>query len=236
MEKTEVAQRQQVRRKGLNQSIFKRDYFILLGLNNFLKRSIQQYVKKDHKVLDMGCGSQPFRELVEAEGAHYLGCDIVQNEEKSVDVISSFESFAFSHNTFDVVICSEVLEHVINPQDAIKKLAHCVKPGGFIILTTPFSYPLHEEPFDFCRLSPHFFKKISSELSLRLEYYEKSGNNWTGFATHFNFALFESVKHLSLLKPVRVAITFAINTMFNVTKSSRLKQYYLSNLCIYRKT
>ena len=41
-------------------------------------------------------------------------------------------------NTFDIVISAEVIEHLYYPCELVKYARHCLKPGGFLIITTPY--------------------------------------------------------------------------------------------------
>jgi len=53
------------------------------------------------------------------------------------------------HNTFDLVLCEQVLEHVIDPKQAVQNLAYLLKPGGLLHLTVPAINNSHGEPFYF---------------------------------------------------------------------------------------
>jgi SAM-dependent methyltransferase len=53
------------------------------------------------------------------------------------------------HNAFDLVLCEQVLEHVIDPKQAVQNLAHLLKPGGLLHLTVPAINNSHGEPFYF---------------------------------------------------------------------------------------
>lgn len=55
---------------------------------------------------------------------------------------------------FDVVLCEQVLEHVIDPWSAAKTLYGLCKPGGELVVSTPFLIKIHEEPGDYWRFTP----------------------------------------------------------------------------------
>lgn len=65
----------------------------------------------------------------------------------------------------DVVIASSVLEHVFNLAAAIRGLFQAVRPGGLIRVTVPFTYPLHDEPDDFWRITEHGFARLFGDSS-----------------------------------------------------------------------
>lgn len=75
----------------------------------------------------------------------------------------SYESLSFPgfdlctsspDRTFDVVICEQVLEHVVDPWRATETLHELCRPGGHLIVSTPFLVKLHKEPEDYWRFTP----------------------------------------------------------------------------------
>lgn len=66
----------------------------------------------------------------------------------------------FEDESFDLVIMVEVLEHVHNPSLAIDEIHRVLKPGGQLLLTTPFLFPIHDAPNDFFRFTKFGLKKI----------------------------------------------------------------------------
>jgi SAM-dependent methyltransferase len=55
---------------------------------------------------------------------------------------------------YDVVICAEVLEHVLDPWLAVETLYSLCKPGGYVLITTPFLLRYHPAPEDYWRFTP----------------------------------------------------------------------------------
>lgn len=58
---------------------------------------------------------------------------------------------------FDTILCTEVLEHVVDPVRALEKLARLVQPGGRVIITAPFTSMTHFAPYHFCTGFSRFF-------------------------------------------------------------------------------
>ena len=96
------------------------------------------------KLLDAGCGTGWFSKLACQRGARVTSMDLgekllskVALKCQSQRVIGSILDMPFDDNSFDIIISSEVIEHVPEPAKALKELFKVLKPGGKLILTTP---------------------------------------------------------------------------------------------------
>lgn len=104
--------------------------------------------------LDVGCGGQPLRALLTASGYDYVSLDVGQNIAGTVDFLGAIDGelpAALATNSFDFIVCTEVLEHVANWPMAFANLAQLLKPGGRLLITCPHIWVPHEEPADFFR-------------------------------------------------------------------------------------
>jgi hypothetical protein len=119
-------------------------------------------------VLDVGCGEQPFRGLIERSGRRYVGMDVVQNSKASVDILSTLEE-ALDAERFPAILCTEVIEHVVDVDAAFAGLRRLCADNAVVVLTTPFVFPLHMEPYDFRRLTPHGIAQLAAQHGFRVE-------------------------------------------------------------------
>jgi SAM-dependent methyltransferase len=85
--------------------------------------------------------------------------------------------------SFSLVLCTEVLEHVARWDRAFANLASLLAPGGRIILTSPFVYPLHEEPHDFWRPTPYAVRDAATAHGLRVIDERRLGDSWDVLGT-----------------------------------------------------
>ncbi len=67
-----------------------------------------------------------------------------------IDLVSDITEIPAEDASFDVILCSEVLEHVPEPNHALDEFARLLKPGGILILTAPFASNVHMAPYYFC--------------------------------------------------------------------------------------
>lgn len=100
-------------------------------------------------VLDVGAKGAPYRALVPA--TRYLRLDVVASSQP--DICCDLHELEWEADYFDTVIALEVLEHLYDPQRAIDRLFHVLKPGGVCILSTRFFFRYHPDPEDHYRFT-----------------------------------------------------------------------------------
>ena len=67
------------------------------------------------------------------------------------DILASAKNIPLENETIDAFLMCEVLEHVAEPEACLAEAARVLKPGGHGLITVPFLYPIHADPFDFQR-------------------------------------------------------------------------------------
>ena len=79
--------------------------------------------------------------------------------------------------SFDVVLCSEVFEHLPNPIVALQELGRLLKPGGKLILTAPFNSLTHQAPYFFYTgYSRFFYEHWCTEFNMEIMELSQNGN------------------------------------------------------------
>ncbi len=124
-----------------------RTYLITVMLENSL-RQCAPFVKG--VTLDVGCGQRPYEKTFFSGAAKYVGTDYL-SERSRPDVVCSALDLPFEKNSFDTVVSTEVLEHVPDPLRAMREMQRVLRPGGYLVLSTPMYWPRHEVPYDFFR-------------------------------------------------------------------------------------
>jgi len=110
------------------------------------------------RVLDVGCGSQPFRVLFNKE-TEYNSIDTSDAEVKfgykmPGTIYYSGENWPVADESMDAVLCTEVLEHVIDTDSFLKQANRCLKNHGQLVLSVPFAARWHFIPHDYWRFTP----------------------------------------------------------------------------------
>ncbi len=69
---------------------------------------------------------------------------------RQIDLISDITSIPEPDASFDAILCTEVLDHVPDPTEALDEFVRLLKPGGKLILTAPFASLVHFAPYHYC--------------------------------------------------------------------------------------
>lgn len=142
-----------------------------LGLTDKLVRKRIDAFLKQHatreRTLDVGGGSGPYKKYfwnrvcIDAEAG------------EGIDVVGDAHDLSrFTDGEFGCVLCTEVLEHLHTPQKALDEMYRVLKPGGKLILTTRFIFPLHNIPGDYFRFTRYGLAHLLREWS-SFEIYEE---------------------------------------------------------------
>jgi SAM-dependent methyltransferase len=101
------------------------------------------------RVVDVGCGQRPYEHLFAGYDCEYLGVD--WEHRPGVDLVASGDDLPIESASIDVVICSQVLEHVENPNAVVKEMHRVLKPGGLALVSTHGLMRYHPNPHDYWR-------------------------------------------------------------------------------------
>lgn len=138
---------------------------IIFGAKNLTKEEI---LGKD--ILEVGSYdvNGTLRPLIESWGPReYIGADIIHGP--GVDIVCAAENIVdyFKDKKFDVVISTEMLEHVRDWQKTISNLKNICKPGGVLLLTTrSFGFAYHAYPHDYWRYEKKDMENIFADMNI----------------------------------------------------------------------
>ncbi len=112
------------------------------------------------RVLDVGAGEAPYRELFAEQ--RYSTLDRADTPHSGeVDLHGSADSIPADDGSFDAVLCTQVLEHVPQPLDALREFRRILRSGGVLIATVPFLWEEHEAPFDYYRYTRYGIEHLA---------------------------------------------------------------------------
>jgi ubiquinone/menaquinone biosynthesis C-methylase UbiE len=168
------------------------------------------------RLLDLGCGSRPYAGLYRERFSYCIAGDF-DVRTSNLDVRLDAQSLPFTDESFDLILFSEVVEHLGDSRKALAEVGRVLKPGGITLITWPFNYMLHELPHDYVRYSEYGMAKLLAEVGLEIETIARRGS---AFALGFvicQFLLenvFEAVVRSpvigQLFKPIRRALLWLL--------------------------
>ena len=159
--------------------------FIGLFINPFylarkgLYKNVASLIFNLHgKLLDIGCGSKPYENLCK-NVSEYVGLEIDDAGNRNHDQADIFydgKHIPCDDKTFDSILSNQVLEHVFNPEEFLKEVNRVTKMSGKVLMTVPFVWDEHEQPYDYARYSSFGLKHILSKNGFEIIEHRKSNN------------------------------------------------------------
>ncbi|MBI1221599.1 MAG: methyltransferase domain-containing protein [Bacteroidetes bacterium] len=219
--------------------------FIGLFINPFyiarrgLYKGIQRLAPEiDGRVLDVGCGRKPYRSLFTCK--EYIGLDIENpghsHENEDVDVFYDGKVFPFENASFNNALCNQVLEHVFNPDEFLSEINRVLQPGGKLLLTVPFAWDEHEQPYDYARYSSFGLKHLMEKHGFSIETHLKSVNDSRAICQLWNTFLYKKLLTGSGL--LNLLTTFLFMSPMNVLSLiwgplfGKSRDFYLDNIIL----
>jgi SAM-dependent methyltransferase len=105
-------------------------------------RAGEQYGRA--RVLDVGCGVKPYYPLFADAASEYVGVDVQENPH--ADVHGAVEALPLPDASFDVVLCTQVLEHADDPARVVSEIHRVLKPAGAALISTHGAFVFHPTP------------------------------------------------------------------------------------------
>lgn len=114
----------------------------------------------DCRVLDVGCGPKPYYPFFAERAGAYVGVDVVAHPD--ADLVGTIEDLPVEDGAFDLVLCTQVLEHCDDPARAVSELRRVLAPGGRVLASTHGVQWYHPSPVDYWRWTHEGLKRLFS--------------------------------------------------------------------------
>lgn len=121
-------------------------YLVLAPLARQIEARLAEIARHrtDLRVLDIGCGGKPYLPFVAPYAVSYCGIDSAPGP--AVDLVVAAEQLPFDDESFDLVLCTQVLEHVQDPRATIAEIHRVLAPGGGALVSTHGVFLFHPDP------------------------------------------------------------------------------------------
>jgi SAM-dependent methyltransferase len=212
-------------RGRLNPSIRDPDYLVLRARVRLLSKWLKDLPGEKLRVLDVGGRIQPYRPLFEDRLERYVAIDPIL--EGLVDVVAVGENLPFPNNTFDVVLCTQVLSYVSDPFRVVNEFHRVLKPKGSLLVSVPSFFPIHHD--ERWRILPDGLRILLSRFSIVEVAAE--GNSIAGICRTLNIIM----NKLFLNRIARYLLSVCVIPFFNVAgiyldRLSRGNDWFTANI------
>ena len=210
---------------------------------NFIKQNSKK-IKNDESVIDLGAGELRYKRYF--SHCNYKSQDLGVGDEdwyfNDIDIKSPIYDVPVEDNSFDYIVCTQVLEHLEYPDKAFLEFYRILKPGGKVLLTAPLGQGEHQVPYDFFRYTQYGLKSLGERSGLKLTYIDPHG----GIFINLEYILWRAIHQLlpfqqnPLFKYFTLFITLpfkfisgVISVILDILDTKKI--YTLNYNCIYEK-
>ena len=110
---------------------------------------------------------------------------------KKPDIQADAAHIPFRNDCFSAVICSELLEHVLDPRTVLREVHRVLQEGGTLLICVPFLYRIHGDPHDYGRYTDHFWLDVLQEVGFCDVVVEQQGLFFAVLADFFKQYMYE---------------------------------------------
>lgn len=200
-----LEQVQKAGRERLYPSLTNPNWLVLRKRRELFSAWLKNIPSGNLSVLDVGGRIQPYRPLL--PGAHYLAIDLRLTP--LVDVVARAEQIPFPSQTFDLAVCTQMLEYAPDPALVVSEILRVLKPGGRLLLSVPTMFP-READEDRWRFLPAGIRQLLSAFS-EVEIVPEGGST-AGFFRTINVGLHLFARY-SL---IRIGVSYTLIPVLNL--------------------
>jgi len=179
-------------RDRLKPNIFQYDYLNLRALALDVERLIAEVPSPARTgsaiALDIGCGKSPYRGLLESRGFLVKTMDI--DDTASPDYVGRIEYTGLPNSSAGLVICTQVLEHSLDPGKGLQEIFRILQPSGYLIASAPHIWFYHPHPTDNWRFTQEGLTRIVTAAGFEPRKLLSQGGSVMALFQIVNFLLF----------------------------------------------
>ena len=135
-------------------------------------------------ILDAGAGESVYKSMFAA--CDYKAIDLAVGESRwnyaNLDYVGALHEMPIEDETFDAVLCTQVLEHLEWPRESVSEMHRVLKPGGTLFISVPMAQHEHQTPYDFFRYTSYGLKSICQHAGFSDVKVTPFGGMWVRWA------------------------------------------------------
>ncbi|MEW6085426.1 MAG: class I SAM-dependent methyltransferase [Chloroflexota bacterium] len=164
------------------------------------------------RLVDIGCGTKPYEKLLAPFVEEHIGVDheATLHDKSNVNLWGTAYNIPVEDEFFDSAICTAVLEHLEEPENALRECFRILKPNGHAIYSIPFIWHLHEEPRDFYRYSKYGIRYLFEKTGFQIVELIALSGFWVTFGQLFVYNIYRFKRGPLMWIPIIDAIGLVI--------------------------
>jgi SAM-dependent methyltransferase len=205
---------------------------LVLGI---LQKNLHMMAKKyiSGHLLDIGCGTKPYAELLEPYVTKHIGVDheATFHDQSNIDLFGTAYEIPAEDESFDSAVCTAVLEHLEEPEEAIQECFRVLKKDGIAIYSVPFIWHLHEEPRDFYRFTKYGLKHLFTKVGFEVVELKALSGFWVTFGQLFVYNIYRfnrgPLRYIPIIPAIGLVIQGLSYILDRVDKSEQWTWMYM---------
>jgi SAM-dependent methyltransferase len=135
------------------------------------------------RLIDIGCGSKPYEDFWAPVVDRHIGIDhpTTLHDRSRIDAYATAYAIPFADGSFDSAICNAVIEHLEEPEAALRECFRILRRGGIALYSAPFIWHHHEEPRDFYRYSRYGLSYLLTKVGFEVIEIRALSGFWATF-------------------------------------------------------
>lgn len=196
---------------------------LLADPRHMAHRFIRKFLKSNSSfhyrtIVDLGSGKSPYKSIFTYD--RWKNVDIEQRGTEDIVVSDLNKKIDLPDNYADLILCTEVLEHLHAPQKCLTEIKRVLSENGILLATVPFVWHEHEAPNDYYRYTRFSLEKMLREAGFnRIEITPNCGNWCTAL-----IILMLNMRHTSLGTPFIVVLNCLCLLLERIEKPATLPE------------
>ncbi len=142
--------------------------------------SVASDLQEGSSILDAGAGESVYKKYF--SHCDYKAIDLAVGESRwnyeNLDYVGVLHDMPIEDESFDAVLCTQVLEHLEWPRESVQEMYRVLKTGGKLYMTVPMSHPEHQTPYDFFRYTSYGLESICKHAGFKQIEITPFGGQW----------------------------------------------------------
>ena len=209
-------------------------------VNLIIEKSLQDLSKAyiSGRLIDIGCGKKPYKDMLSLYVTEHIGVDHQDtlHDRSNIDRFGSAYNLPAEDQEFDCALCTAVLEHLEEPEQALRECYRILRQGGVAIYSVPFIWHLHEEPRDFYRFSKYGLKYLFEKAGFEIIEIRALSGFWVTFGQLFVYNIFRLNRGVFKYLPIIPALGLIIQGIsYLLDRVDKTEQWTWMYMVVARK-